>query len=161
MPEKKKLPELPPIDPDLELRVYSVRSLGQTLSEIEGIGPALFERLRAIGVKNRRDLLVHGATPKGRKAIADGSGINSKQILEWVSHVDLYRINGVGSEYADLLEAAGVDTVPELSQRNPENLHQRLLEINAQKHLVRRNPSIDQVRDWVEQARKLPRVITY
>jgi predicted flap endonuclease-1-like 5' DNA nuclease len=161
MPEDKKPPVLPPKDPKLELKVYSVRSLSQTLLAIEGIGPAFFERLRAIGVKNRRDLLVHGATPKGRKAIADGSGISSKQILEWVSHVDLYRINGVGSEYADLLEAAGVDTVPELAQRNPQNLHQRLLEINAEKRLVRRNPSLYQVRDWVDQARNLPRMITY
>jgi predicted flap endonuclease-1-like 5' DNA nuclease len=81
--------------------------------------------------------------------------------LEWVNHVDLFRIQGVGSEYADLLEAAGVDTVPELAQRNPANLHQKLSEVNEEKQLVRHVPSLSSVEDWVEQAKSLPRKITY
>jgi predicted flap endonuclease-1-like 5' DNA nuclease len=82
-------------------------------------------------------------------------------ILEWVNHADLFRIKGVGEEYADLLEEAGVDTVPELAQRNPANLHAKLGEVNAAKKLVRRLPTAAQVTDWVDQAKALPRVITY
>jgi predicted flap endonuclease-1-like 5' DNA nuclease len=82
-------------------------------------------------------------------------------ILEWVNHVDLFRIKGVGEEYADLLEEAGVDTVPELAQRNPETLYQKLLEVNGEKKLVRQLPSQTQVQSWVDQAKNLPRVIAY
>jgi predicted flap endonuclease-1-like 5' DNA nuclease len=82
-------------------------------------------------------------------------------VLEWVNHVDLFRIKGVGSEYADLLEAAGVDTVPELAQRNAANLQQKMAEVNATKKLVRRLPVLSQVEDWIKQAKTLPRVIKY
>jgi len=81
--------------------------------------------------------------------------------LRWVNRVDLFRVKGVGQEYADLLEAAGVDTVPELAQRNAENLYTRLGEVNQEKKLVRRLPALDQVKGWIEQARQLPRKITY
>ena len=89
------------------------------------------------------------------------SGISKKLILKWVNRADLFRIKGIGEEYADLLEIAGVDTVPELAQRNPENLYQKLLEVNQEKKLVRRSPAQDQVSDWIEQPQGLPRVITY
>jgi len=82
-------------------------------------------------------------------------------VLEWVNHADLFRINGVGEEYSDLLEAAGVDTVPELAQRNPEHLYQKLVEVNQEKKLVRRLPTQAQVSDWIEQSKQLPRVVTY
>jgi predicted flap endonuclease-1-like 5' DNA nuclease len=131
------------------------------LVEIEGIGEKYAEKLLAAGVANMEALLDWGATPKGRQEIAEKSGISEKLILEWVNHVDLFRIKGVGSEYADLLEEAGVDTVPELAQRNAENLLEKMTAVNAEKKLVRRLPVLSQVKDWIEQAKQLPRVIHY
>jgi predicted flap endonuclease-1-like 5' DNA nuclease len=133
----------------------------QALEFVEGIGPAYAEKLRAIGVLTVLDLLRRGATRKGRAELADLSGITGKLILRWVNHADLYRIKGVGSEFADLLEAAGVDTVVELAQRNPANLLPRMLEVNEVKRLVRRTPVQSQVDDWVAQAKKLPRMVQY
>jgi predicted flap endonuclease-1-like 5' DNA nuclease len=129
--------------------------------DVEGIGTKYSGKLKGAGISTVEALLEKGATPKGRKEIADSTGIGDALILEWVNHVDLFRIKGVGSEYSDLLEAAGVDTVPELAQRNAENLFQKLNEVNAAKKLVRRLPVLSQVADWIEQAKKLPRVITY
>lgn len=131
------------------------------LEEVEGIGPAYAEKLRAAGIPNMGALLKKGSTSKGRKEIAEKSGITDKLILEWVNHVDLFRIKGVGSEYSDLLEEAGVDTVPELAQRRPDNLHAKMVEVNAAKELVRQLPSLKMVQSWVEQAKALPRVIEY
>jgi predicted flap endonuclease-1-like 5' DNA nuclease len=131
------------------------------LIDIEGVGPVYAEKLKGAGIGSTKALLDKGATAKGRKELAEKSGITEKLILEWVNHVDLYRIRGVGSEYADLLEAAGVDTVRELAQRNPENLYQKLGETNQAKKLVRRLPTAGQVAGWVEQAKELPGVITY
>jgi predicted flap endonuclease-1-like 5' DNA nuclease len=131
------------------------------LAEIEGIGEKYAGKLKAAGVGTIEALLEKGGTPKGRKAIAEASGIKDALILEWVNHVDLFRIKGVGSEYSDLLEEAGVDTIPELAQRKAENLFQKLEEINQKKKLVRRLPVLSEVSDWIEQAKKLPRVITY
>jgi predicted flap endonuclease-1-like 5' DNA nuclease len=105
--------------------------------------------------------LEKGATPQGRKALAEQTGISGKLILEWINRADLYRIKGVSEEYSDLLEAAGVDTVPELAQRNAENLYAKLGEVNAAKKLVRRLPTQSQVSNWIEQAKALPRVVTY
>jgi predicted flap endonuclease-1-like 5' DNA nuclease len=131
------------------------------IADVEGIGSAYAKKLEAAGVKTTDALLDKGATPKGRQDLAATTGISDKLILEWVNHVDLYRIKGVGSEYADLLEEAGVDTVPELAQRKPENLLQKMEAANAAKKLVRKMPVLSQVQDWVEQAKKLPRVVTY
>lgn len=128
---------------------------------IEGVGEIYAQQLKDAGVKSTDALLRMGATPKGRKTIAEDSGISEKLILEWVNHVDLFRIVGVGEEYADLLEEAGVDTVPELAQRNPGNLLEKMVEVNAQKKLVRRLPVLSQVESWVAQAKKLPRVLEY
>lgn len=129
--------------------------------DIEGIGAAHAAKLIEAGVKTVESLLKRGATPQGREALAAATGISKKLILEWVNHADLYRIKGVGSEFSDLLEAAGVDTVMELAQRNADNLYQKLVETNATKALVRRLPTPAQVRDWVEQAKNLPRAIEY
>lgn len=131
------------------------------LVDIEGIGPAYAAKLKAAGIGTTGALLDKGATPKGRKEIAETSNISDSLILQWVNHVDLFRIKGVGSEYSDLLEAAGVDTVPELAQRNAENLFEKMIAVNEQKKLVRRLPLKEQVADWIEQAKKLPRVIHY
>ncbi len=131
------------------------------LVEIEGIGPVNAEKLTTAGVASVAALLEAGSTPKGRKELAAKADVSEKLILEWVNHADLFRIKGVGSEYADLLEAAGVDTVVELAGRKPENLIQKMSEVNAAKKLVRQLPTEKQVADWVDQAKALPRVINY
>ncbi len=131
------------------------------LTKVEGIGEAYAEKLAAMGITTTDALLEKGATPQGRKEIAEKTGISPKLILRWVNHVDLFRIKGVGEEYADLLEVAGVDTVPELAQRNPQNLHKKMIAVNAEKKLVRQLPGLNQVREWIEQAKRLPRKITY
>jgi predicted flap endonuclease-1-like 5' DNA nuclease len=132
-----------------------------TLLKVEGIGEIYSQKLREAGIATTQALLEQGASPQGRTKIAEKTGISGTLILEWVNHVDLFRINGVGEEYSDLLEEAGVDTVPELAQRNPENLHQKLVDVNQAKKLVRRLPTQAQVSDWIEQAKRLPRVVTY
>lgn len=131
------------------------------LSTIEGIGPVYADKLRAAGVKTLEALLHRGETPKGRKELAEETGIGAENILNWVNRADLMRIPGVGEEYSDLLEAAGVDTVVELAQRNPDNLHAKLLEVNQSKNLVRRLPNRDMVANWIKQAKTLPRVVSY
>jgi predicted flap endonuclease-1-like 5' DNA nuclease len=131
------------------------------LERVEGIGTTYAEKLRGAGISSTNALLSKGATTKGRKEIATNSGISDSLILEWVNHVDLFRIKGVFEEYADLLEEAGVDTVPELAQRNPANLYDKLVEVNSEKNLVRQLPGKAQVENWVAQAKKLPRVIEY
>ena len=113
------------------------------LEQVEGIGDVYAQKLRGAGVATTDVLLKQGATPKGREEIAAKAGVSGKLILEWVNHADLFRIKGVGEEYADLLEEAGVDTVPELAQRNPANLHAKLGKVNAAKKLVRRLPTDD------------------
>ena len=131
------------------------------LSKVEGIGEFYAQKLRAAGIPTTQALLEKGASPQGRTEIAEETGISGKLILEWVNHVDLFRIKGVGEEYSDLLEEAGVDTVPELAQRNSEHLHQKLVAVNQEKRLVRQLPTRSQVSDWIEQAKRLPRVIAY
>ena len=128
---------------------------------IEGIGEVYSEKLKEAGLRTIEALLEKGKTEKGREEIAEKTGISGKLILEWVNHADLFRIKGVGPQYSDLLEAAGVDTVVELATRNPENLTQKMAEVNAEKRLVRKLPVRSQVEVWVDQAKKLPRVISY
>jgi len=131
------------------------------LTKVEGIGDIYAQKLREASIQTTQALLQKGASPAGRKEIAEKTGISEKLILEWVNHVDLFRIKGVSEEYADLLEEAGVDTVPELAQRNAGNLFEKLVAFNQEKNLVRRLPARSAVADWIEQAKQLPRVITY
>jgi predicted flap endonuclease-1-like 5' DNA nuclease len=131
------------------------------LSEIEGIGPVNAGKLSKAGVTSVENLLEVGSTPKGRKELAEKSGASDKQILEWVNRADLFRVKGVGSEYGDLLEAAGVDTVVELASRNAGNLTKKMAEVNDAKKLVRQLPSEKQVAAWIEFAKTLPRVVQY
>ena len=133
----------------------------EMLEFVEGIGPAYAEKLRAVGINTVLELLQHGATRKGRLELVEATGITGKLILRWVNHADLFRIKGVGSEYADLLEVAGVDTVVELAKRNPANLLHAMTEMNRVRKLVRREPVASQVEDWVAQAKTLPRVVQY
>jgi predicted flap endonuclease-1-like 5' DNA nuclease len=131
------------------------------IEDMEGIGPATGDKLRAAGVKDTDTLLSHAKTPKMRKDLAEASGLTEKQVLKFANMADLYRIKGVGSEYAELLEAAGVDTVPELAQRNAENLTKKMEEVNEEKKLTRRTPTLSDVESWVAQAKDLPRALEY
>lgn len=131
------------------------------LSVIEGIGDVYEAKLESVGVKSIEALLETCATKKGRTELAEKSGISEKLILKWANHSDLFRIKGIGGEYAELLEASGVDTVPELAQRNAANLFKKMNEVNDAKALVRKLPTEAQVEDWIKQAAELPRVLTY
>ncbi|MFP3951696.1 MAG: DUF4332 domain-containing protein [Candidatus Bathyarchaeia archaeon] len=129
--------------------------------DIEGIGPIYTEKLEAIGIKTTTDILEVCGTKKGRQETAEKTGISETLILEWANLADLFRIKGVGEEYSDLLEEAGVDSIPELAQRNPDNLYEKLLEVNEEKKLVRRTPWRSSVESWVEQAKTLPRKVEH
>ena len=131
------------------------------IEEVEGIGPAKGEQLRNAGIATTDALLDGCKTPAMRKKLAEKSGLSEKEILKFANMVDLFRINGVGSEFAELLEAAGVDTVPELAQRNAQNLTAAMEKFNREKKLVRRTPSEKEVVKWVEEAKTLPRVLKY
>lgn len=131
------------------------------IEKIEGIGPKYASMLRGVGIRTTGALLKAGASKGGREDLADKSGISETLILEWVNLADLMRIKGIGEEYSDLLEEAGVDTVKELRNRVPENLHQKMLETNQLKRLVRRPPSLKETRSWVAQAKTLPPKVTY
>ncbi len=135
--------------------------MARKITEIEGIGQKYSEKLKEIGITTVEELLEKGATPKGREEIAQKTGVSKKLVLSWVNKADLMRIKGVGQEYADLLEASGVDTVVELSHRNAENLYEKMKKVNEEKKLVRQLPSLKQVQDWIEQAKQLPRKVTY
>lgn len=132
-----------------------------SIIDIEGIGEVYAKKLKAAGIATTEALLEAGGTAKGRKELAAKAGVAEEKILEWVNRADLYRIKGVGSEYSDLLEASGVDTVIELGKRVPAHLLEKMTEVNAAKKLVRRLPVESQVKDWVEQAKALPRKVSY
>jgi predicted flap endonuclease-1-like 5' DNA nuclease len=132
-----------------------------TITDIEGIGPVFQEKLAAADIKTVESLLEKGASKSGRKAIADASGIDEGKILDWVNMADLFRINGIAGEFAELLKAAGVDTVKELRTRNAENLHDALVKTNEEKSLTRVVPSLSKVEDFIEQAKELTPVVTH
>ena len=131
------------------------------LTTLEGVGPAIEEKFKTAGIDSCEELLEKGATAAGRKSIEEASGIAHKLVLKFVNHADLCRVKGVGGEYSELLEAAGVDTVPELAQRNAANLTAAMAKVNEEKKLVRAVPSEKSVTDWVAQAKELPRVVTH
>lgn len=153
--------DVPPSDEDDNGGEGPERTRRNGLTDIEGIGPVYADTLAGLGLRTTTDLLRAGADPKGREDLAVSTGINKKLILRWVNKADLFRIKGVGEQYADLLEAAGVDTVPELAQRRADNLTRKMNEVNEQKRLVRRTPTEAQVASWIESAKGLPRVVTY
>ena len=132
------------------------------IEEVEGIGPLYAEQLTAIGISSTDALLEQGANAGGRDAIGKALGLDPSVILGWVNRCDLMRVPGVGSEYSDLLELAGVDSVPELAQRNPANLAQVFQDaVAARPDWVRRIPSEDTVRGWVESAKSMPRTVEH
>lgn len=135
--------------------------MATNVSAIEGIGPANAEKLKSIGISTVEKLLEMGASKKGRDEIAEKAGVSGKLVLTWVNSADLFRIQGVGGQYAELLHAAGVDSVPELAHRKAENLLEKMTQVNAEKKLTRRVPTLNQVAGWVEQAKALPKVISH
>lgn len=129
--------------------------------EVEGIGEVYSERLAGVGITTTHAFLQSVSTRKGREELAEKTGISSKLILEWANHVDMMRIQGIGPQWSDLLEAVGVDTVRELAMRNPQNLRDTMITVNEEKKLVRQLPTVEMLEDWIEQAKDLPRILTY
>jgi predicted flap endonuclease-1-like 5' DNA nuclease len=133
------------------------------IKEIEGIGEAYASKLQEAGIKTVAALLDRGKTPRGRKDLAADTGIDAKLILKWVNMSDLFRVKGIGPEYSELLEKAGVDTVKELRNRVPENLHAKLEEANTSsgRPLVRALPSLKAVQSWIQEAKQMEPMVTY
>lgn len=131
------------------------------VEQIEGIGEVYGKKLNEIGIKTTDDILAKCATPKGRKEVAEASDISEKLILKWANHSDLMRINGVAGQFAELLEAAGVDTVKELKHRVPANLKAKMDEVNAEKNLVNRVPNLPEVEKMIAEAKELEPILTY
>ena len=129
--------------------------------DIEGIGDVYAQKLIAAGINKVSELLEKCAAPKGRKALAEETGISEKLILKWTNHADLFRINGVGPQFAELLEAAGVDTVKEFRHRVAENLQPKLEETNAAKNICNRVPAVSEVQKMIDQAKELEPKMTY
>ncbi len=129
--------------------------------DIQGIGPVYAEKLHSLGIETVDQLLEKGATAKGRKALEEASGISGDRILTWVNHADLFRIDGVGPQFAELLEAAGVDTVKEFAKRRADNLAAKMLEVNETKHLTKRVPTEKEIQKFIDCAKELAPVVTY
>jgi predicted flap endonuclease-1-like 5' DNA nuclease len=135
--------------------------MAKKITDIEGIGPVFAEKLAKAGVKTVKNLLEAGSTKSGRKKIAEASGLDESKILDWVNMADLFRINGIATQFAELLKASGVDTVKELRNRNAENLHAKLKEVQAEKKITRSVPGLSQTIRFIDQAKSLPPVVTY
>lgn len=135
--------------------------MSKKIEDIEGIGPRHGDALRRAGISSVDKLLEAGCDREGRQSLAEKTGIGEKQILKCVNMADLFRIKGVASQYAELLECAGVDTVKELRNRNPESLAEKMAAVNVEKRLTRQTPSVKSVRSWVSQAKSLPPKVTY
>lgn len=135
--------------------------MDKPIIDIEGIGPKYAEKLEAVGITTIGQLLEKGANPAGRRELEKLTEIDGKRILDWIGMADLYRINGVGKQFAELLKATGVDTVKELKMRNPENLCEALAATNETKALTRAIPALPQVENWIQQAKNLEARLTY
>lgn len=131
------------------------------LEQIEGIGEAYAAMLKKAGLKTTDDLLAQCATKSGRKKAAEATGISEKLILKWTNHADLFRIKGVASQFAELLEAAGVDTIKEFRHRVPANLHAKMEAVNAEKNLTNRVPAVKEIEKMIAQAKEMEPVVKY
>jgi predicted flap endonuclease-1-like 5' DNA nuclease len=139
-----------------------LKGAGMKIQDVEGIGPSFADKLSAAGVATTDDLLNRGATSGGRDKLSESTGISERLLLEWVNHADLMRIGGVGSEYADLLEAAGVDSAAELARRNAANLATTFQELDAARpNTVRQVPSEKTIEGWIEQAASLAKIVSH
>lgn len=135
--------------------------MAYNIVDIEGIGPVYAEKLTAAGIVTAEQLLEKGKTAKGRKALEEETGITSKLILTWVNHADLFRIKGVGPQFAELLEAAGVDTVKEFATRNAENLEKKMIAVNEEHQRTKRVPTAAELQRMIDQAKELEPMVTY
>jgi predicted flap endonuclease-1-like 5' DNA nuclease len=135
--------------------------MGKPITMIESIGPVMKDKLAAAGISTVEGLLEKGASKSGRKLISESSGVDASKILDWVHMADLFRINGVASQFAELLKEAGVDTVKELRTRNAENLHVALIKTQEEKGLTRAVPSASKVEDFIAQAKELEPMVTH
>ncbi len=135
--------------------------MGYKIDVIEGVGPSFAEKLAGVGIKTTDELLVRCAEAAGRRAVSHTTGIGESTLLKWCNHADLMRIKGVAGEYAELLEASGVDTVTELRNRNAENLAAKIARVNAEKRLIRSVPGSLVLSKWIDQAKTLDPVIRY
>lgn len=131
------------------------------IMDIQGIGPVYAEKLTAIGIETVPQLLEKGKTPKGRKEIEESTGIRHDLVLTWVNHADLFRVKGIGPQFSELLEAAGVDTVKELAHRNAVNLEKTMIEVNEKEHRTKRVPTAGELQKMIDLAKELPAVVTY
>ncbi len=145
----------------LVLTLNFTKTMAYKIIDVEGIGPVYAEKLQAAGIKTTEEYLEKCATPAGRKALAEATEISPKLILKWANHADLFRINGIASQFAELLEAAGVDTVKEFRHRVAANLQPKLVEVNDQKNLCNRVPSVSELEKMIAQAKELEPVLTY
>ncbi|UZR93400.1 DUF4332 domain-containing protein [Chondrinema litorale] len=135
--------------------------MSKKITDIEGIGPAFAEKLAKANIRSVEKLLEAGANKSGRKNIANSSGVDEGKVLDWVNMADLFRVKGIAGQFAELLKASGVDTIKELRNRNAENLHAKLAEVNAEKKLTRVVPSLTMVEKFIEQAKALDPKVTY
>jgi predicted flap endonuclease-1-like 5' DNA nuclease len=135
--------------------------MSYSIEDIEGIAKVYGGKLRAVGIKTTGQLLTKGCTPKGRKDLANETGISEHLILKWADMADLMRIKGIATQYSELLEKAGVDSVKELKQRVPSHLHEAMTEINGEHKLVRQLPGLKQVESWIEQAKSFTSMMQY
>lgn len=135
--------------------------MAYNIVDIEGIGPVYAEKLTAAGISTAEQLLEKGRTAKGRKALEEETGITTKLILTWVNHADLFRIKGVGPQFAELLEAAGVDTVKEFATRNAENLEKKMIAVNEEHQRTKRVPTAAELQRMIDQAKELEPMVTY
>ncbi len=135
--------------------------MSNKIEQIEGVGEAYAKKLNAAGIKTTADLLAKCAKKSGREKLAEETGISEKLILKWTNHADLFRINGIAGQFAELLEAAGVDTVKELRHRVPANLHAKVVETNEAKNLCNRVPSLAELEKMIAQAKELEPLISY
>lgn len=131
------------------------------VEKIEGVGPKYADMLSKAGITNTKQLLDKAATRKARKELATTTGVDETLILKWANMSDLMRIKGVGEEFSELLEIAGVDTVKELAKRRPDNLRQAMVDANTKRKLVRQLPSLAQLESWVKQAKEMPPMMSY
>ena len=135
--------------------------MGYRIDEIEGIGPSYAKKLAKVKITNTDHFLKLCCDKKGRKQIAEQSDIRERLILNWANKADLMRVNGVGSQYSELLEAAGVDTVKELRNRNADNLAKKMTEVNEAKNLCNACPSVKDVQKWIDESKGMTPLITH
>lgn len=144
-----------------QVSTYKLKIMSYKIEDIEGIGESYASKLKEVGISTVEELLEQGKTAKGREKIAESTGISGKLILKWVNHADLFRIKGVGPQFAELLEASGVDTVKEFRHRKAENLAPKMAEVNDEKHLCKRTPSVSELQKMIDQAKELEPMVTY